>query len=271
MTLIGQEQRFHPGYSRMERAYISLFGLPVVGLRIRARNIVRLLPKDLKPLNILDAGSGPGVITFLLAGRYPNSAITGVDVVQGEIDVSREIARRAGFSNVNFQIVDINRLTWEGKFDLVVCVDILEHIENDMEALVSLRQATSPGGRLVLHVPAKYRRYPLFRRTVNFHVPTHVRPGYLPEEISDKAQRAGFRVVDCGYTFGFLETLVNNIGYMISRAEKRNKGLYGLAFPLLNLVGWLGRGARPVKLGAGVYVIAIKPAVDENERPNHSP
>jgi SAM-dependent methyltransferase len=253
----------------MERAYIALFGLPAVGLRIRARNIVRLLPKDLQPVNILDAGSGPGVIAFLLASRYPNAEITGVDIVQGEIDASREISRRAGFSNIQFQIADINRLPWEGKFDLVVCVDILEHIENDMEALASLRQATTPEGRLVLHVPAKYRRYPLVGRTVNFHVPTHVRPGYLPAEISDKAQRAGFRVLDCGYTFGFLETLVNNIGYMISRAEKRNKGLYGLAFPLLNLVGWLGRGARPGKLGAGIYIIATKPAADENERLDH--
>jgi SAM-dependent methyltransferase len=253
----------------MERAYIALFGLPAVGLRIRARNIVRLLPKDLQPVNILDAGSGPGVIAFLLASRYPNAEITGVDIVQGEIDASREISRRAGFSNIQFQIADINRLPWEGKFGLVVCVDILEHIENDMEALASLRRATTPGGRLVLHVRAKYRRYPLFRRTVNFHVPTHVRPGYLPAEISDKVQRAGFSVLDCGYSFGFLETLVNNIGYMISRAEKRNKGVYAVAFPLLNLVGWFGRGARPGKLGAGVYVIAMKPAVDENNCSTH--
>ncbi len=268
--MIGQEQRFHPGYSLLERAYIALFGVPVVGLRIRTRNVLRLLPRDVQPGNILDAGSGQGVITFLLADFYPDAAVTGVDMDQVEIDASREIARRAGVGNAHFEVADIRHLPYENRFDLIVCIDILEHIEDDKNALRVLHRALAPEGTLLLHVPARYRRYPAFKKSLNFDVPTHVRPGYLPEEISDKVQKAGFTVVDCDHTFGFLETFVNNIGYMISRGKKKNKWLYALAFPFLNLIGWFARNAKPSELGAGVHVIATKPAGNENERLNNS-
>ena len=58
--MIGQEQRFHPEYSSPEKLYIALFGVPIIGLRIRARNVLNLLPKHLSPARILDAGSGAG-------------------------------------------------------------------------------------------------------------------------------------------------------------------------------------------------------------------
>ncbi|MFV2082243.1 MAG: hypothetical protein ACC669_10310, partial [bacterium] len=82
--------------------------------------------------------------------------------------------------------------------------------------------------------------------------------GSNPGRYEKIAQKVGLEVKECGYTYGFLETLVNNISYMITGARKKNKGIYALAFPLLNLVGWLGSGARPGKLGAGIYILSSK-------------
>ena len=92
-------------------------------------------------------------------------------------------------------------------------------------------------------------------------VETHVRIGYEPEEIRDKVKRAGFSIRESGFTYGFLETLSNNLGYMITRARMQNKVLYSLAFPLLNLISLLGARARPKKLGAGIFVVAEKRGV----------
>ncbi len=257
--MIGQEQRFHPSYSAAERGYISLLGVPVVGLRIRARNILALLPTGLNPKEVLDAGSGPGVITFMLAGKYPAARITGVDMVEEEISASRAIAVTAEIANVYFETVDISALPFKDRFDLIVCVDILEHIEDDEQALAQLRDALKPGGTLLLHLPALYRRYPVFKKRLNFDVPTHIRSGYRLEDVRPMMERAGMEVEKSGYTYGFLETLANNISYMITGARKKNKILYALAFPLLNLLSWLGRGARPDSLGAGVYFLGRKP------------
>lgn len=256
--MIGREQRFHPDYSSPEKFYIALLGVPVVGLRIRARNLLRLVPADINPTRILDAGSGPGVITFALAGKFPHADVTGADVADDALAASRSIAKRAGLTRVHFQKADLRDLPWQGHFDLVTCVDILEHIEDDRRALAGLFRALRPGGILVLHVPSLYRRYPVFRKAMNFDVPTHVRPGYEAEDIVGKVREAGFEVRDHGFTYGFLETLANNLSYMITKANKENRELYALAFPWLNAIGWLGRHARPKALGAGVFVIARK-------------
>ncbi len=256
--LIGREQRFHPGYSLFEKGYIFLLGIPVVGLRIRARTLLKLLPERLIPANILDAGSGPGVISFLLAQTFPNSEITGVDTQPEEIDNCRIIAERAALVNTEFLQADILHLTWHNRFQLITCIDILEHIEDDLSALESLRKSLEPGGILLLHVPSKYRRYPVFKKRPNFHVPSHIRNGYEMGEITERVKQARLTITGRGYTFGFLETLANNIGYMITRAERKNRILYAISFPFLNLMGWLGRFSSPGSMGAGIYIIARK-------------
>lgn len=263
--MIGTEQRFHPEYSAAERAYIAVLGVPVVGLRIRARNVASLLPRDARPREILDIGSGPGVITFLLGKHFPDAQVTGVDMLPEAITNCREIATQAGLNNVTFTEALATDLPFTSQFDLVTCVDILEHINDDDLALQNIYKATAPNGVLVLHVPAMYRRFPVLKRQLNFDVPTHVRPGYELTDIRDKVMRAGFTVERHGYTFGFLETFANNMGYLISGGRKANKPAYALAFPLLNTISWLGRCSRPATLGAGVYVVARKLAAEVQE------
>ncbi|MBI5509074.1 MAG: class I SAM-dependent methyltransferase [Deltaproteobacteria bacterium] len=258
MRLTGREQRFHPDYSRLERLYIAALGVPVVGLRIRARNVLQLIPRDLRPRRVLDAGSGPGVITFALADRFPDAEVVGVDLDAEAVRASRVIAERAGYQNARFERGDLCALRDAG-FDLVTCVDILEHVEDDDAGVLGLARCLEPGGTLVLHVPSRFRRYPLLAKAENFAVPTHVRPGYDLDEIVHKARRAGLEVVDAGQTYGLCETLANNVSYMVTKAEKKNRELYALLFPWLHGLAWLGRGARPRRLGAGLFVVARKP------------
>lgn len=258
---LGHEQIHHPGYSRMEKAYIALFGMPIVGLRIRARNIFHLIPGERPYRRILDAGSGPGVFSFQLARRFPEATVLGIDPLKEAIASSVSIAKRTGAANVRFRQGSVEDLEEQGCFDLILCVDLLEHIEDDLGALRGLYRAAAAGGVLVLHVPSLYRRYPVWKKSLNFDVETHVRIGYTPGELRDKVTQAGFSIMDSGFTYGFWETLANNISYIITRARMENKVLYSLAFPFLYLISCLGPRARPKGpkgLGAGLFVVAEK-------------
>ena len=73
-------------------------------------------------------------------------------------------------------------------FDTIVCLNVLEHIEDDTSALRRLRERLVPGGRLVLIVPALRRLYGEIDRAIG-----HYRR-YEPEEILAKLQAAGFEV-----------------------------------------------------------------------------
>ncbi len=255
---LGREQRFNPNYSKLERLYIRLLGIPILGLRIRARNIFALIPSGRTFRNILDAGSGTGVMSFGLGRKYPFAQILGIDVDPDTIAAGNRIAAAQGAANVRFACAAVEDFNAGQGFNLIICVDILEHIANDLSVLQNLNTLAADGGILVLHVPALYRRYPVWRKCLNFDVPTHVRSGYEPARIRSKVEEAGFAIISSGLTYGFWESLANNLSYMITRARMENRMLYALAFPGLNLLSLLGARARPRTLGAGVYVVAEK-------------
>jgi len=255
---LGRELAYHPHYSFLERLYIRLLGVPIVGLRIRARNVFSLIPKGRSYREILDAGSGPGVFAFELARCFPEANVLGIDILEEVVETAEQIRSKVSAVNVRFQVGDLVTLPEADRFDLVLCVDILEHIEDDLEALRALYRIMKAEGILVLHVPSLYRRYPVWKKSLNFDVATHVRTGYAMEDILDKVGAAHFSILEMGYTYGFFETLANNLSYMITKARMENRKLYALAFPFLNALSWFGARARPSKLGAGIYIVAEK-------------
>jgi SAM-dependent methyltransferase len=256
--MLGHEQIYNPDYSALEKLYIFLFGVPIIGLRIRGRNVFSLIPRDRTYRRILDAGCGLGVFSFELGRRFPRAEVLGVDLLDHLVQKCRQIAQRSHTGNVSFRQGSVETLTEENVFDLITCVDLLEHVEDDTSVLRCLHRATVPKGVLVLHVPALYRRYPVWKKSLNFDVETHVRAGYELEAIRERTEKAGYSIREVGYTYGFWETLANNVSYMITRARMQNKGLYAMALPVLYLLSLLGYRARPEKLGAGVFAVAEK-------------
>jgi SAM-dependent methyltransferase len=252
----GRELSLDPGRSRFERLYAYIFGAPANGLRIRLRRVLPAVRGRYG--DILDAGCGSGVFTFELAKRHPDAQVLGVEVEPDLVERANEIARRAGLANCRFEQGDVTKLDFDERFDLVLSVDNFEHVEDDVGAMRALRQALRPGGRLVAHVPGYERRWLLFGRRVNFDVPGHVRPGYHADDLVDKLTDAGFEVTGHQYTYGWLETFTNNISYLISGANQRNKALYAAAFPALLALSYFGKFSRP-RWGAGVLAVARRP------------
>ena len=253
--LIGSELAFDPNAGIFEEIYVRLAGVPINGLRIRLR---RILPKLTgRPGSILDAGCGRGVFVYKIAKRFPDASVMGVDVDDEQLEVDRLIAEKASLRNVTFEHADVTQLPFKESFDLVLSVDNLEHIQDDMLALKGLAESLKVGGRLVLHVPGYERRWFFFKFRKNFDVPGHFRPGYRLDEITDKVKGVGLHVEEAFHTYGWLETISNNISYLITGAEGKNRILYALVFPFLNLIAWFGRNSRPKK-GAGILLIAEK-------------
>jgi SAM-dependent methyltransferase len=260
IDLTGRELFLDTRLSTLERWYCRIFGIPIVGLRIRLRTLARLLPERAE--RVLDAGCGRGVISRYLARRYPEAQITAIDSDAEAQAANRTIAERGGLDNCRFEVADLNDFARPEGFDLVVSVDNLEHIEDDAVVIARLFEALVPGGRLVVHVPHYYRRWPVFGWQENFDVPGHFRPGYHLPQLTERLERAGFVIERCGYSYGFLENLANNISYGITGAREQNKILYALLFPLLNGLAWLGRGGQP-RMGAGAWAIARRPASEQ--------
>jgi 2-polyprenyl-3-methyl-5-hydroxy-6-metoxy-1,4-benzoquinol methylase len=258
--LPGCQLSLDPSLGSFERAYIRVFGAPFNGLRIRLRRVLPLTRGSHDA--ILDAGCGSGVFAMEVAKLHPEAHVTGVDIEQPLIDRANQVARDGRITNCAFEVGDVTDLRYEARFDLALSVDNLEHVTNDVDAMKALRRSLRPGGMLVVHTPAYYRRWFFVRRRENFHVPGHVRPGYTAEQLVSRLTSAGLEVLDQTYTYGVLENFTNNVSYVISGAERKNKLLYSLVFPLLLALSYPGRFFRP-KWGAGVLVKARRPLAED--------
>lgn len=251
----GSELYFDSRLDPLARLYCRLLGVPIVGLRIRVRRLQQILPDQAS--SVLDAGCGRGVITRALAKRYPSAGIDAVDADPEAQAANREISAKAGFDNCTFIDADLTEYVEPERYDLIVSVDNLEHVLDDRRVLRNFCESLQSSGVLVVHVPHFYRRWPVFGWEENFDVPGHVRPGYHLAQLVERAEQAGFEVQNRGFSYGFLENLTNNISYWISGAEEKNRVIYALCFPLLNLLSWIGSKSKP-KFGAGVWIVAKK-------------
>lgn len=74
------------------------------------------------------------------------------------------------------------------RLDTVVCLNVLEHIEDDRASLAAMHDLLEPGGRLVLLVPSLRVLYGTLDEALG-----HFRR-YTPKELSTKLGDAGFRV-----------------------------------------------------------------------------
>ncbi len=57
---------------------------------------------------------------------------------------------KTGFKNVHFAEADLTTLSEKEAYDLILCVDVMEHIEEDEKVLRNFYNAMKPGGLLVI-------------------------------------------------------------------------------------------------------------------------
>jgi SAM-dependent methyltransferase len=256
---LGSEIALTPGLSAGERLYIRLLGAPILGLRIRARAILPLLQEVGRPRRIADAGSGRGVITLACARAFPDAEVIGIDLNAEQCRVNEGIARQLGITNARFACHDVLRLGELGRFDVVLSSDNLEHLDDDLGCARILCEALNPGGHLIVHVPHLTRNLFGWHRTNWMDIEGHVRPGYTREGLTDLLQRAGFEVVRCFYNYNSVETLANDLSYLITGGRERNKGLYAIAFPALMAIAGIGALYDPRNDGTGLVALARRP------------
>jgi SAM-dependent methyltransferase len=212
-TVYGYEQ-YALARTAFRRFAFKTFGSYDLGARVRYAAVERELARLAPPGRVLDAGSGKGQLSFALARRWPGAAVVGVDNDVAGIDHARAVAAIAApAAHVTFVHATLP-LAFEERFDLVVSVDVLEHVDDDVAFVSGLAAATAPDGRLILHVPAAGQR----RYLAHFEEQhDHVRDGYAPRDLAALLERAGYRDIVLRPTFGALGA-IGWEGFALSRA-----------------------------------------------------
>jgi glycosyltransferase involved in cell wall biosynthesis len=136
---------------------------------------------------VLELGAGIGNLSRHLAGRRKRYIATDIDLEH----IARLKARLQHRPNVETAVCNLSDANdfrlWRESLDSVVCLNVLEHIEDDIAGLENLYGCLRPGGRAVVLVPQGPGVYGTLDEVLG-----HFRR-YTRSELEQKMNKAGFR------------------------------------------------------------------------------
>jgi trans-aconitate 2-methyltransferase len=180
------------------------------------------------PGTVVDLGCGPGNLTTLLADRWPEARVTGIDSSPEMIATAREMD-----SGVEFEVGDLR--AWvasstPGSVDVLVSNATLQWVPGHLDLLPGLVGAVSSGGWFAFQVPG------------NFEEPSHTIRADLAAEAPYAEHTAGVASPDAHDAATYLAALAG-LGCTVDAWETTYLHVLHGKDPVFTWVS--GTGARP--------------------------
>jgi len=167
------------------------------------KEAIRKWMKDKKEgIEILDAGSGFGQYSYYLTTKNKNWKITGVDVKEEQVEDCNGFFKKIRRSNVSFSKQDLTKYRKINTYDLILSVDVMEHIQDDIEVFKNFYASLKPGGMVLISTPSDQGGSDVHDHEHESFIDEHVRDGYNYNEIQEKLKLAGFSITEAKYNYG---------------------------------------------------------------------
>ena len=152
---------------------------------------------------VLDVGCGGGILAESMAQR--GARVLGIDLSVKPLKVARLHAMESGVAGLEYREVAVEALAAErpASFDVVTCMEMLEHVPDPASVVASCAALVRPGGRVFFSTLNRNPRSFLFAIVGAEHVlkllpkGTHDYAKFIrPSELSGFARAAGLEVAE---------------------------------------------------------------------------
>jgi SAM-dependent methyltransferase len=148
--------------------------------------LTRAFTRLLEPGDVLDVGSGDGVIAELLAPRA--RSITCLDISERVVAAARE--RLSSLANVRVDIGDMHALpVADGSVDLVLLLNALTYSATPARAIAEAARVLRPGGRMLATTLSRHAH------TAAVKPYGHVNMGFRRDDLRKYCQAAGLGII----------------------------------------------------------------------------
>ena len=200
-------------------------------------------------IKVLDIGCGSGL---MLNALEDVGQTFGMDMSDEAISFSKEVFN----GRVEKGALPDQLPYQENFFDLITALDVIEHIDNDVDSISAIRSLLVPGGKVVFTVPAY-----MFLWSAHDEMNEHKRRYTLPE-LNEKLVQAGFTVEKISYYNTFLFPvvfLVRMLNNVLKRDGASDMDMPGSAlnYVLKKIFGIEKYLLRVFNLPFGVSVLAV--------------
>lgn len=194
---------------------------------------------------ILEIGCGIGNFTSTLSNY---GKVTAVDI--DKVIVKKFEDRKNPDISIGYGDIEKGEFFFDKKkFDSIICINVLEHIQNDIKALDNIFELLQNGGNLVLLVPIYSFLYGEIDREIG-----HFRR-YNPNILIEKMRKMGFEIISYRKL-----NFIGAIGWFISGKILKNKQISENKIKMFNLISpllYLEDLVEP-PVGTSILIIARK-------------
>ena len=173
---------------------------------------------------VLEIGGGVGNLTLQL---IPRSTFVVSDVNPLYLQTLQNLIPDRPYLSVRY--CDVTEMSTfpddEGPFDTIICLNVIEHINDHRRALENIRSVLAPSGNVIVLVPHGPWNFGTLDDVLG-----HVRR-YTPETLRSVAQESGLRVVDLRYF-----NRVGTIAWWLNGRILRRRSFGLVQIKILNLV-----------------------------------
>lgn len=162
---------------------------------------------------IIDAGSGFGQYSYFLARQNSLWNVLGIDVKEEQIADCNNFSKQINFENrMKFAVGDLTTFISETPSDLILSVDVMEHILEDEQVFKNFYTSLKPQGMLLISTPSNLGGSDVDEEGGESFIGEHVRDGYSVDDITAKLTSAGFAKIQASYSYG----LPGHISWILS-------------------------------------------------------
>ncbi len=204
--------------------------------------------ENIKPYlgkKILEVGAGIGNISKLLL-KYNPSLLILTDYESEYVNVLKQ--KYNGNMKVKVHQLNISKESFINNYeiDTIVCVNVLEHIREDKQALINCNKLLCNKGKLILFLPAIHFLYGELDKSLG-----HYRR-YSKKEIIKKLQETGFNLIKLKYF-----NLIGILGWFINSRILKKDTIPIAHLKMFEVISFLLQIERYIYVPIGLSLIAI--------------
>ena len=243
MEKFGFTRLFREKISPLHKLYYKAAGVSP-DHKLRFKYCEKILLHQIKKMeinNILDAGCGGGDYSFYFSKFFPDSQISAIDINQSSIKKNMILQKKIGAKNIKFTVQDLNNIEKIKKFDIILCIDVLEHITEQKKVLNSFYNALKPGGYLFVHIPIEKKKPVVLHKYLsNFHQwekEEHIALPLLADNFLRMLMDCGFNIEIKQNSFNhYLGEFAVSLILLFHTQNFVNKLIKAMLSPLLNIL-----------------------------------
>ena len=152
---------------------------------------------------VLDAGAGFGQYSYFMSSLSNSWKVTAVELKPEQVeDCNLFFSRIENPQRTFFEEADLLTYRNPDHFDMILSVDVMEHILEDTQVFENFHCSLKPEGVLIISTPSDKGGSDVQHEQDESFIDEHVRDGYGVDEIRKKLESAGFSDISVGFAYG---------------------------------------------------------------------